>query len=237
MASTIVPLNSAQHGHLKVKAAESFSQIANEQLVPVVVHDYLHVGSDFPIVYAKDSNTGKFVSVALMGLKPGENLFFGQGRDESQFVKPAVFHNYPFSLALEKEGSDNTMVCIDEDSDLVGAIEGEALFTEGGEQTDFLKQRTEGVVSFIEKTNVTKHFVDFLVENDLLVSQDLTVNVNGQRHAINGVYIVNEKSLNALPSEKFEVLRTRGFLPAIYAQMFSLQQIKRLVQLKQQDSE
>jgi SapC len=50
---------------------------------------------------------------------------------------------------------------------------------------------------------------------------------------IAGCYVINEERLNNLSDERFLELRTKRYLPAIYAQLISLAQIERLMTLKE----
>jgi hypothetical protein len=49
---------------------------------------------------------------------------------------------------------------------------------------------------------------------------------------ITGCYVINEERLNNLSDERHLELRTKRYLPAVYAQLISLAQIERLVTLR-----
>jgi hypothetical protein len=49
---------------------------------------------------------------------------------------------------------------------------------------------------------------------------------------ITGCYVINEERLNNLSDDRHLELRTKRYLPAVYAQLISLAQIERLVTLR-----
>lgn len=232
MTRSSVPLNNRIHRHLKVKKATNFLHLAEEQLIPVVVHEFVQVASGFPIVFVKDTKTGQFIAVAMMGLEPKENLYCSDESWDGTFG-PSVLHNHPLSLALIEGEDERPIICINEASELVSALDGESLFDENGEQSEYLKDRAEVLILHVEKNAVTREFVGSLVKQNLLISQDLTVRLDsGEKYEISGIYSVDDKKLSELDKDHFLTLRNAGFLPAIYAQIFSFQQFRRLARRK-----
>jgi hypothetical protein len=136
-------------------------------------------------------------------------------------------------VALPSEDSEEVVVLMDEDSELINSIEGDALFDDDGNESELLKTKAKAVVSFIEEANLTRAFLKMLVEMDLITKQDLTVNLGeNATQQINGIYLVDEKKLNELSDEAFSKLRKNGGLPAIYAHLLSIRQINRIIRKK-----
>jgi hypothetical protein len=232
MQPKYVPINQEQHKHLKIKPTGNFDHASDDHLIPVNVREFVSAATEFPIVFVKDTGTGEFVATLVMGLVEKENLFCSASKWQSSYV-PQVLQNYPFSVALPSADSDEVVVMLDESSEQVNALEGESLFNEDCTESDFLKQRAKAVVNYIEETNLTKGFLKMLVELDLIVAQDLTVNkVDNSTQRINGIYLVDEKKLNELSDEIFSKLRENGSLPAIYAHLLSIRQISRVARKK-----
>lgn len=234
MSTNIVPLNNDVHANLKVKNELRADLIAKEQVVPLVVHEFAHASGNYPVIFVKNSETGQFQAVALLGLEAGENLFVKEGRWQATHV-PGVINNYPFKLVAHSEDENQFMLALDHDSDLVGE-EGEALFDADKKETPYLERRREAIVQYFESGHVTTAFTALLVELDLLVARNLKLNVNDQEINLDGLYFVDEQKLNALSDEDFSTLRTRGFLPLIYAHMLSVHQIQRLAKMRMERS-
>ncbi|WP_250458594.1 SapC family protein [Microbulbifer litoralis] len=226
----IVPLRSDVHGKLKVRELGTFEHVKSAHMVPVTAHEFSRLGAEYPIVFVKNSDTDQFQAVALMGLKVGENLFVDGEKWKGVFV-PGAVRNHPFVLAPVGENKEQLMVGLIEGSPVVGEEEGNALFSESGEETDYLKAKKENLVGYLESEQMTRAFVSVLAEKDLLASQNVSVTAGGEKINLGGVYIVDEKKLGELSEEDFADFRKRGFLPALYAQLGSMHQFSRLAKM------
>lgn len=230
-APKIVPLRSDVHGKLKVRELGTFEHVKSAHMVPVTAHEFARLGAEYPIVFVKNSETGQFQSVALMGLKVGENLFADGEKWKGVFV-PGAVRNHPFVLAPAGENKEQLMVGLIEDSPVVSEEEGNALFEESGEESEYLKAKKENLVGYLESEQMTRAFVSVLAEKDLLTSQNVSVNAGGEKINLGGVYIVDEKKLGELSEEDFADFRKRGFLPPLYAQLGSMHQFSRLAKMQ-----
>lgn len=227
-------INNSAHGKLKVKSNKDLQQSKDKHFAPVVVQEFIAASQEFPIVFIKDAGTGQFKAIALLGLKPEENLFFRDGTWKAGY-KPEGLTLYPFLLHQDKKG-ENAILCFDESSFLVNETEGEALFDHNGIQNQWLTDKGERLVSYIEKTNSTENFIKLLLDKDLLSPQALNLRLEGEdEYSINGLYVIDEKKINALSTKAFTELRSISALPAIYAALFSLQRINHLARIKLSD--
>jgi len=226
--TSIKAINSSSHSKTKIKSNPSFIQSKNKHFAPVLVQEFIAASQEFPIVFIKDAETGQFNAVALLGLKPSENLFFNEEVWQASYV-PQALTLYPF-LIHQEEGSDNALLCFDEDSPLVNEAEGKALFDENGTQEKWLAEQGETVVDYVEKTEITKHFIKLLLGKELLSPQSLNLKIDGQEeYTLAGLYVINEEKLNALSDSDFTELRKTGAIPAIYASLMSMQRVHQLV--------
>lgn len=233
----MIPLNNKQHANLKVQKSNDVSRFKDQNVIPVTVQDFIPLSTEFPIVFVKNAETGQFISVALMGLRAGVNLYC-QETKWSCPVAPNSFHNAPFSLVKSSTDSDEIIVCIDEKSQFISTDSGEALFDEQGQQTEFLKQKSQALLKVAESTEQTQDIVNLFAQKKLLISKQLNVKLENEQEPflLNGIYLIDEKALNALSAKEFEELRTKGLLPLIYAHLASLHQITRLT-IKQNEFE
>ncbi|WP_394172505.1 SapC family protein [Thalassotalea litorea] len=231
----VQPLNKNVHGNTKIKAQKNFKQVESQHLVPLVVHEFSRASAEFPVVFVKNSENGTFQPVALFGLKPGENLYTASESWGGTYV-PACITHFPMALVPESKDSDNYMVIIATDNDVVNEEEGQSLFEENGDETEYLAKRKEAMASYLEHAHITRMFTKELADKDLLVQQNLEIDLNGEKIAINGLYLVNEKKLNELSDEEYLELRKRGFMSPIFAHLNSMHQVHRLVQKKAQQA-
>ena len=164
----------------------------------------------------------------MLGLEQGKNLFFQDGKWLAHAL-PLSIQRFPFDVRPDGE---QLGVYIDEKSDLVSETEGEALFTEAGEPTDFLKSRHQMLGDIANSELATSRFIKKLQELDLIEELQLGVQyASGQQRNVTGLFSVSEKRLNELSDDVMLELRKTGFLGAIYAHLLSISQLNRLVQL------
>ncbi len=224
-------LNSQQHQNLKIVLDGSYSHVANSHVVPLSVFELTQAQADYPIVLIKDAQTGQFHLVALVGLKPNENLFNKAGSWQAEYI-PMQLQGYPLALTQAAENNDQQIVAIDLDAASVSDTQGTELFTVDGQQSALLADKIELMSKFNAQVSATQHFTKLLVSNELVSPQALTVKTNqGEEVNLTGLYIVDESKLNALSSDKFDELKKDNLLAPIYACIFSLQRISRLISL------
>ncbi len=231
MTSTpkIVALNKETHAKTTISGTNLFEHISQEHMLPVVVHEFVAAGGEFPVAFVKNSQNETFQPVAILGLEAKQNLFIKEGKWQPLYV-PRAIRNYPLVLVQEAPDSERLLVALDESSSRVTEGDGQPLFNEDGTESEFLASRKQQMVEFLDLGQFTRNFTAKLQELDLLSQQTLTITINNEPRTINGLYVVDEKKLNELSDEVFLELRKTGFLTGIYAHLMSLQQTQKLVQ-------
>jgi len=232
--SNITPLNNQQHAGLKVKDSSDFSRFKAQHLIPISAHEFIPLSAEFSIAFVKNEDTGQFTPVAMMGMKQGVNLYC-QSEIWSPSVTPTGFYNAPLALVKKNNEEDDCIVCIDTNSPLISETEGQLLFDVNGEQTDYLKTKTDHLLDVMEKLEQTQAITQYLAKKRLLVLKTLNIDIghgNGEKYSLTGLYVINEKVLNELDKEDFNDLREKGLLPLIYAHLSSMHQIARLVKMQ-----
>lgn len=225
----VVGLNKETHAKTKISNLRPFSHINNEHMLPVVVHEFVVAGAEFPVVFVKDPASERFQPVALLGLASQQNLMIKDDKWDALYV-PRVIRNYPLVLVQDGADSERLLVAIDEASERVNEAEGFALFNDDGSESEFLTTRKQQMAEYVELSQITQNFTEKLKSLDLIKEQVLTLNINGDTRNINGIHMVDDKKLNELSDEVFLELRQLGYLTAIYAHLMSLQHTQKLVQ-------
>lgn len=233
MFEKIVPVNKDVHAHTKVAEISSFAFASKLHVAYVTMQEFTRAAATFPIVFIeyKENDKDEFRPVVLMGLNVGQNLFVdAAGKWRASYV-PAVIRRYPF--ALTQAGADGQyLVCIDEGSSLVSTTQGAALFDDRGEPTQVIENVKRYLSELQQMEAATNGFTRFLTEHNMLTPLNLSVRDNSQVKNITGCYVINEERLNNLSDELFLEIRTKRYLPAVYAHLISLAQTERLVKLQ-----
>ncbi len=128
----IVPLNKEIHKSLKVDARAAAAYGDNQRFTHVIAKEFPLLVVHYPILFAKDANTGEFYCGVMLGFDEGENLFLEEWRD-LEFYRPLGLQRVPFYA----NGPD---VAIDLDHPRVGVEDGTALFTEFGQPSRYLQR-------------------------------------------------------------------------------------------------
>lgn len=230
--SKVVPLDSVKHKDLRINVDRNYGHVSNQNMIPLLAFEFLQASTNFPIVFVKQQETGKFKSVALLGLNASENLVFSDNKVHSNYI-PANVRRYPFAAGGKSVDESEMVLCIDENSALLNESEGMQIFDENGKPSEATQQVTKMLSDILAKDAATDIFIEFLVEHDLLQPADVTLKLGeeGDRQ-INGLYKVNEEALNELSDEEALTLYKRKYFAAIYAHLASLSQFNRLLQLK-----
>ncbi|QYK00590.1 SapC family protein [Shewanella psychrotolerans] len=226
----IVPLSSEKHLNIKLTHSSDYTRFAKEHLIPVLAREIPNLAAEFPIVFVKNTENGQFLPVAMMGIKPDTNLYC-QSTEWSSPVTPLGFNNAPLSIAKTPEKDDKVIVCIDEDSPMISQEAGSRLFTDSGEKTEYLTARTNSLLDVAAMHQQTQGMCQYLAQKNLLNPQQLTLKLDNQQQNINinGVYVIDDDSFNAISDEDFLELKNKGLLPIIYAHRASLNQLSRLI--------
>src|SRR5215510_4807670 len=112
------PLSVEKHKALGVsQVANPFSFLADTHLVPLTVDEFGLAAVCYPIIFDTQSKT----PLAVMGLRPGMNVFLGaDGSLDPEVYLPAFARRYPFlpiiangQEAQQQKDGDRVLVCID----------------------------------------------------------------------------------------------------------------------------
>lgn len=225
----LVPLSLERHAG---KAWLRFKDLAfarADAVVPVLDAEAALAASSMPLAFVQTD--GRYVLVAVLSLEPGRNVFIAPNSQWVGPYVPACFRVYPFRL-LTPPGSDKALLCVDEDSGLLGATgTGEAFYDAAGNPSEAIC----GVFRHVELLERHRQATDVataaLADAGVLLPWDLKVRVGGAEKPVAGLYRVDEAILSGLEGDRFLELRKAGALPIAYAQMISMGQIRVLEEL------
>lgn len=220
-----VVLDRVQHKALRVKPGNALFASKN-QSVPLVAGEFPEACLEYPIVFTKGQD-GQWLALALTGLKVGTNAFVNaQGQWLGRYV-PASVRRYPFILA--EANKEQLSLGIDLAAPQVGA-EGEQVFTEQGEPTEFVQKWMPMLVDFQNQATLTSALLKNLEDAGLLTQKNMQVTSGQQRQAVvEGVWIVDEEKLRELPDEQVLAWFRGGELALIHAHMISLRNLMPLL--------
>src|SRR3954465_1712956 len=113
----LVELSRSEHRHLRIRADRVEASAAHQHLMPIVVSEFRKAATQYPIVFAKNPETGRFAPYVLNGLGLEENLFWSGTELDVAYV-PLNLRRQPFFVGTSDAPNDPAanVLCIDLDS-------------------------------------------------------------------------------------------------------------------------
>jgi hypothetical protein len=230
-------LNSIDHQNIKIITERSAAYGDNIWFSMTFPAEFRSIQAYYPIFFNKDSETGKFFSVALFGFQQNENLFLSDNTWDAAYI-PLSVARQPFLIGTqtvleEGEEKEQRVLHIDLSHPRVNSEEGEALFLEFGGNTNFLDNIADMLETLHHGIIDNNAFMEVLIEHELLepFTLDITLNDKSNNQMV-GFYTINEDKLNALKPETLGSLHNKGYLQAIYMAIASQANIRTLMNKK-----
>src|SRR3979490_1642951 len=82
----LVELSREEHSELKINPDLAEASAARQHLIPIVASEFRKAATQYPIVFAKNPETGRFAPYVLNGLEPEENLFWSGTKLDVAYV-------------------------------------------------------------------------------------------------------------------------------------------------------
>lgn len=228
--SQYMAVDEKQHGQLKVNPPQDFSQAKEQHLIPLVVTEYTNAATSYPIVLVYNKELGRYRSMVLTSLVPGENMYY-QPQDWDAIYIPKVILNHPFSLGLHPQDKDKLTVHIDMDSELVNHEKGLVLF-EQGDESQYFKNVQERLGNLYQAELLTGEFLQQLSQDELISPMQINLAfASGEKKKVVDMFTVDERKLLELSADKVADYHRRGYLAPLYALANSSLQLNRLFRL------
>jgi hypothetical protein len=230
--SNPVPLDARRHAALGLKTGFNMSFTTTVNAVPINLIEMPQICHFYPIAFSPDGNA---TPVAIMGVRDGENLFVNDKGDwAANTYIPAYIRRYPFIFS-EIPDSDQLTLCVDENSHVVDDKSPQKFFNTDGSPSQLSQNALEFCKSYHAAAQQTLEFSKALASSGLLVDRQAEINVaDGKRINFSGFRIIDEQKLAAMPDKDFMEWRHKGWLPFLYAHLFSGAQWQRLTALLRQ---
>jgi hypothetical protein len=226
------PLSFEKHRGLGVsQVANPFSFLADTHLVPLTVDEFGLAAVCYPIIFDTQSKT----PLAVMGLRPGMNVFLGaDGSLDPEVYLPAFARRYPFlPIIANSQGGeqqpegDRVLVCIDRSAKMLSSTPELPFF-----EDDKPSRYTQEAIQFCREFDVlgrrTQEFVKLMDQHNLFELTPLALpraksDGTPDEPMKLGEYLrISEQKLNALPKETYLELRDKGVSAVMHAHLLSL---------------
>ncbi|MGQ0532730.1 MAG: SapC family protein [Caulobacteraceae bacterium] len=225
------PLSYEKHRSLGVsQVANPFSFLADTHLVPLTVDEFGLAAVCYPIIFDAQTKT----PLAVMGLRPGMNVFLGaDGSLDPEVYLPAFARRYPFLPVLaggstpQPGPEDKVLVCIDRSAKMLSSTP-ELPFFEGDKPSRYTQEAIQFCKEFDMLGRRTQEFVKLMDQHGLFELTPLALpraksDGTPDEPTKLGEYLrISEAKLNKLPKDTYLELRDKGVSAVMHAHLLSL---------------
>ncbi len=215
-------LDPAKHGKLRLRSLSE----DDHHFARIVPGEFPMAAASCPIMLTKDPQTGAFLTIAILSLKPGEppaKRIYERGG-----FKPLSLQCYGFYISGER-------IVIDRDNPRFSETEGEPLFTESLQPDDCLRQIQVGLGKLHAGDEAIKVFVESLMELKLIEPIDMSLKFDGgEQLTFKGLYTVALDVLREIEDAAAVRLFHAGHLELAYIMAASRKQFEVLAHLRNQ---
>ncbi len=229
-----VALNNKAHKNLTIDPTKIECQGSHENMAPVVMSEFLKLVVQYPIVFTKNAETGRFLCVALFGFAAQENLFWQHNQWQGIYT-PLNIRRQPFFIGKE---DGNNVICIDSENPCITTFQfattsTERLFNAQGQETEYLGKAKDILAELVHGETQTQGFIETLLKLKLIIPMSLDITfVNQKEQQVQGLYTIDEDKLENLSSDALQILQKKNYLRPIYTMIASLGHIYSLIQKK-----
>ncbi|MFL6604922.1 MAG: SapC family protein [Steroidobacteraceae bacterium] len=232
--SRLVELSREEHSGLRINPDLAEAAAAKQHLIPIVASEFRKAAIQYPIVFAKNPDTGRFAPFVLNGLEPQENLFWSGTKLDVAYV-PLNIRRGPFfvGMADAASGANQNVLCIDVESPCLSATGQKSIVDPDGSDSQYLREILAILRELLDGQPQTSSFIATALSLDLLCPIVLDVVLaDGKSLQVEGLYSIDEDRFRALGQDKVEMLWNERVLELFYCTIISTGQIFNLVRLR-----
>ena len=232
----LVELSRSEHGKLRIRADRVEACAASHHLIPIVVSEFRKAATQYPIVFAKHPETGRFAPYVLSGLALEENLFWSGTELDVAYV-PLNVRRQPFYVGTDDapDAPAANVLCIDMDSPCLDSSGTRTIVNADGSDSAYLKEILAILGELVSGKTATEQFIATALRLDLLAPIMLDIVLDdGTPLQVQGLYGIDEEKFKQLEPAEITRLWQAGYLDLFYAVMIASGQIFKLIRLKNQ---
>jgi hypothetical protein len=228
------PLSFEKHknlGYTEKYGSEYGHQVGAVMILP---NEFSKAQREYPILFRKDSETGRFFPVILLGFEENENLFLDENGAWSTRYIPLAMKQGPFLIGLEQEETGQKLaIYADLNDSRIRQNIASALFNADGNASNTLNEIRDILSARHRGSESLEPMISAFLKHDLLERVIIEIDLaNGTTIKFDAGYTVHIEKLIALESEAVVELHKAGFLSLAYNVADSVNNIQSLIDIK-----
>jgi len=207
-------------------------------MVPAYPTEYAELVRDYPIFFQKDSESGEYSSVVLLGFNHNENLYLQGERWNAGYV-PSHVARGPFLIGfqgrnLEGELRREAVISVDMDHPRVNFSEGEAVFLPQGGNSPYLEHIATLLRGIRDGVEGGKAMYEAFDSMGLIQPITLDIKFDAEHGTnVTGLLGIDRERLAGLDAESLHTLHRSGYLEGAYLVLASMHNLRKLMAEKQ----
>src|SRR5581483_5689875 len=220
----LVELSRSEHARLRIRDDLVEASAAKQHLIPIVASEFRKAATQYPIVFAKHPETGRFGAYVLNGLGVEENLFWTGTELEVAYV-PLNVRRQPFYGGTSATPAQHVL-CIDLDSPCIDSSGKKTLLNPDGSDSAYLQEILAILGELVSGRETTERFIATALSLELMAPILLDIALDdGTPMQLEGLYGIDEERLRQLPEREIVALWQTGQLDLVYSVLISTGQL------------
>jgi hypothetical protein len=227
-------LDSKDHREIRIRPGAS-AELGDAVMACLTVpSEFRRVQNEFPILFRRDLDSGRFSALVLFGFENGENLFLNGDRWDARY-RPLALSIQPFLVGRSADGDTPSQVHIDLSHPRIAADgeEGVRPFDDFGQPTPYLEAVTQGLDELDQGYRGNGDFYAALERYELLEPFSLDIELrDGSKNRLVGYHLIDEEKLRALEAGPLAELHSADYLMPVFMALASLANLSALIERK-----
>ena len=226
MYKNIEILDKKKLKNLKFETVSPFEVGKTMEILPLGFNELLETTFDFPVIIMGEKDNLEFV--AFGGISPKVSGF----NNETVYT-PVFTKTYPFLNVIlkDKKGELKSVIGIDK-GEFCGTKKENTIFKSDGTLEEIASQKIEMVRELNRQRGISKKILKELVENDLLIKKNFSINDGkNTRVILDNFYVVNREKLFTLDDAILLLWAKKGWLTIFDMHLKSLGNFKKIFEI------
>lgn len=199
----------------------------------ILPNEFAKAQREYPILFRKDSETGRFLPVVLLGLEENENLFLESSTWSTRYI-PLAMKQGPFLIGLQQQETEQRLaIYADLNDSRIQQNAAPALFNADGNASATLNEIRDVLSARHKGSELLDSLIEAFLKYDLLEQVIIEIDLaNGATIKFDAGYTVHIEKLTALENDAVVELHKSGFLSLAYNVADSVNNIQGLIDIK-----